>query len=239
MDYYENVYKKRLNRYGHDYQSRVQGQRERNFEDYLLKSIYRVDCKYNDKKIPATLERYKQDYTETQCYLLTKVEDVIPNGTVLTVYDREGLSHNLWMVWWLEEIEASGYNRYVVLKMTNLFSWEINGTTYRQWGYFSGPGTSTISDTIESSSNVPLYRENQNLYMFITPYAASLKTDAYIEVGNKEEISAFVVTDVDVHSTKGVMYVSVDPTYIRDKSEKPIQTDNDNPEDFFWLNGGK
>ena len=238
MDYYERVYKKRLNRYGHDYQSRVQGQRERNFEDYLLKSLYRVDCEYDDKKIPATLERYKQDYTETQCYLLTRITDVIPNGTVLTVISKDGLQHK-WMIWWLEEIEASGYNRYVVLRMTNYLGWEINGTTYHQWGYFSGPGTSTISDTTESSSSVPLYRENQNLHMFVTPYAADLKIESYMEVQQGETKQAFVVTDVDVVSTPGVMYVSVDPTYIRDKSEKPIQTDKDEATDFFWLNGGK
>ena len=165
MDYYENVYKKRLNRYGHGYQSRVQGQRERNFEDYLLKSLYRVDCEYDDKKIPATLEKYRQDYSETQCYLLTRITDVIPSGTILTVISRDGLQHK-WMVWWLEEIEASGYNRYVVLRMTNYLGWEIDGTTYHQWGYFSGPGTTAISDIMKTASNVPLYTENQNLHMF-------------------------------------------------------------------------
>lgn len=237
MDYFE-IYKKRLNRYGHDFQSRVQGQRERNFENYLLKSLYRVDCKYDDKEIPATLERYKQDYTETQCYLLTRITDVIPNGTILTVVSRDG-EENLWMIWWLEEIEASGYNRYVVLRMTNYLGWETEGTMYHQWGYFSGPGTSTISDTVKSSTGVPLYRENNNLHMFVTPYAADLKKESYLEVEFGKTKSAYVVTDVDVNSTPGVMYVSVDPSYIRDKSEKPAQTESSDPNDFFWLNGGK
>ena len=40
MSYYDDVYLKRLNRYGYDYQSRVQGQRVRLFEDYLLKTLY-------------------------------------------------------------------------------------------------------------------------------------------------------------------------------------------------------
>lgn len=237
MDYFE-IYKKRLNRYGHDFQSRVQGQRERNFENYLLKSLYRVDCKYDNKKIPATLERYRQDYTETQCYLLTRITDVIPNGTILTVVSRDG-EESLWMIWWLEEIEASGYNRYVVLRMTNYLGWKTNGTTYRQWGYFSGPGTQTISDTAKTSTIVPLYRENNNLHMFITPYAADLKVESYLEVEFDQTKSAYVVTDVDVNSTPGVMYVSVDPSYIRDKSEKPTQTESSDPNDFFWLKGGK
>lgn len=84
MDYIE-VYRKRLNRYGLDYQSRIQGQRERDFDSYLLKSIYRVDFWYDNIYVPAVLERYKQDYTETQGYLLTRRDVEIPNGTILTI----------------------------------------------------------------------------------------------------------------------------------------------------------
>ena len=42
-NYYEDVYLKRLNRYGYNYQSRVQAQREQEFEGKLLKSVYRVE----------------------------------------------------------------------------------------------------------------------------------------------------------------------------------------------------
>ena len=70
-NYYEDVYLKRLNRYGYDYQSRVQAQREREFEGKLLKSIYRVDFEYDGETHPATLERFKQDETELTQYLLT------------------------------------------------------------------------------------------------------------------------------------------------------------------------
>ena len=58
MSYFEEVYLKRLNRYGYDYQSR-----ERVFEDLLLKSLYRVDFAYECKMHPGLLERYKQDET--------------------------------------------------------------------------------------------------------------------------------------------------------------------------------
>ena len=46
MNYFEDVYLKRLNRYGYDYQSRIQAQREEVFEGKLLKSVYRVDFVY-------------------------------------------------------------------------------------------------------------------------------------------------------------------------------------------------
>jgi hypothetical protein len=59
MNYFEDIYKKRVNRYGTNYQDRILNQRKELFEKYLLKSIYRVDFLYNDEMVPGSLERYK------------------------------------------------------------------------------------------------------------------------------------------------------------------------------------
>jgi len=58
MSYYD-IYKLRLNRFGNDYQSRIQGEREKNFDLYLLKSVYRVDFLYNNQHHVGSLERNK------------------------------------------------------------------------------------------------------------------------------------------------------------------------------------
>jgi hypothetical protein len=100
-EYYESVYLKRLNRYGLDYQSRVQTQRERDFDNYLYKTIYRIDFEFNGELIPGSLERNKQDYSETQAFLLTRLNVNIPNGTVLMIHSRNE-TVTPWMVWWLE-----------------------------------------------------------------------------------------------------------------------------------------
>lgn len=219
MDYYE-IYKKRLNRYGLDYQSRIQGQRDRNFDDYLLKSIYRVDFWYNDTFAPATLETYKQDYTETQCYLLTKRDLDIPSGTILMVQSRDG-STKPWMIWWKEEIEASGYNRYVVLRMTHLLVWQdTDKVNHEQWAYFSGTGTTKISDTIKSSTGEAIYKENNNLQMFITAYNSNIVKDMHFNVTYDTNTSTYVVMETDIFSTPGVMYVTIDPTYRRPKENQ-------------------
>lgn len=232
MNYFE-VYKRRLNRYGLDYQSRVQGQRDRNFDDYLLKSIYRVDFWYNDTFTPATLERYKQDHTETQCYLLTQRELEIPNGTILEIESQDG-SKKTWMVWWKEEIEASGYNRYVVLRMTHLLTWrDAENLLHEQWAYFSGPGASTIADTIKSQSGESIHKENNNLYMFITPYNEYIKRDVYFEVTYENTPTAYVVSGFDINSTPGVAYVSVDPSYVRESKAEDVKSAANS-----WFSGG-
>lgn len=59
MNYFEDIYKKRVNRYGTNYQDRILNRRKELFEKYLLKSIYRVDFLYNDEMVPGSLERYK------------------------------------------------------------------------------------------------------------------------------------------------------------------------------------
>ena len=40
---YYDIYLKRLNRYGLNYQERVQHKRQREFEDYMLKSVYLIE----------------------------------------------------------------------------------------------------------------------------------------------------------------------------------------------------
>lgn len=233
MDYIE-VYRKRLNRYGLDYQSRIQGQRERDFDNYLLKSIYRVDFWFDNMYVPATLERYKQDYTETQCYLLTKRELEIPNGTMVKVESRDG-REQMYMIWWKEQIEASGYNRYVVLKMTHELTWrDAENLSHTAWAYFSGPGTSTISDTIKSQSAESIYNENNNLHMFITAYDKTLVKELYFEHKQGETDGGYVVSRVDFISTPGVAYVSVDPSYIRPATD----TEHNNSAQNAWFNGG-
>ena len=235
--YYESVYQRRLNRYGLDYQSRIQKQRERDFDNYLYKTIYRVDFKFNGELLPGSLERNKQDYSETQGYLLTKIDVKIPSGTILTIESQDGKT-TPWMVWWLEQIEASGYNKYVVLKMTHFLHWKNRkGELQEQWGYFSGPGTSMISDTIRSSK--PIYSENNNLHMFITTNNENIDRDIYFEVLQGNIRQGYVIKEFDINSTPGVTYVTVDPVPLREENEIPTQTSNDNSQEYFWLGGNK
>lgn len=236
-EYYKTTYRRRLNRYGLDYQSRIQSSREREFDNYLYKTIYRVDFEFNGDWHPASLERYKQDYSETQCYLLTKPDLQLPAGTILFIESRDG-SKQPWMVWWLEQIEASGYNKYVVLKMTHYLTWKHGEQQCEQWAYFFGPGAAAISDAVRTSTDKPIYSENNNLHTFITTQNETLCRDLYFEVTQGNITQGYVITEFDINSTPGINYVTVNPVPLRDITEKPVLTEKDNKEDFFWLQGG-
>lgn len=240
MDYYKDIYCKRLNRYGIDYQSRIQGERERNFELLLLKSLYRVDFEYNGDQIPGVFERYKQDNTETLHYLLTRVNVNIPNGTILMLPNKDK-ELKPWMVYYLEHINASGYNRYIMLKMSHYITWMArDGQEYSTWGYMYGQEDNMLKDEIQSRSRSDArYTENLKMSFFVIPVNEHIRKDDYLVIGKNTPLQeAYVVTGYDIQSAEGVEYVTVDPVYLRDETPVPTPTPEDDPADFFWLNGG-
>ena len=239
-NYYDDVYLKRLNRYGYDYQSRVQAQREKDFEGKLLKSVYRVDFDYEDETHPATLEKYKQDETELMQYLLTRVSLNLPNGTILMIPDKDSVLQP-WLVYWLESIKASGYNRYIVLKMTHFITWrDRDGIERSSWCYMYGQQDNMLKDELRSRSRMDtLYTENLKMSFFILPTNEFLRRDDYLEIGEGNLKEAYRVTGYDIQSTPGVEYVTVDPVYLRDNSAAPVQKPEDDPDAFYWLNGGE
>lgn len=238
MGYYDEVYLKRLNRYGLNYQSRVQAQRERGFDEYLYKSIYRVDFEYNGEEHPGTLEQYQQDKTKTLMYLLTRVGLQMPNGTMLSIKDKFDDATD-WMIFWLENLQASGYNKYVVLKMTHTITWrDCEKIEHTSRCYLWGPNSGAIKDTIKSKTASILYTEDFNSRFLIMPFNEALAKDTYFEIGEGATKEAYRVTGYDKQSTLGVEYVTIDPQYIRDNTPPPVPAEGDNPDEYYWLNGG-
>ena len=237
-NYFNKIYSLRLNRYGLDYQSRIQGKREQNFDLYLQKSIYRVDFEYNNKYISGSFERYKQDDSKTLHYLLVKIDVEFAPGTILMIPDKND-ELKPWMVYYLEEIKASGYNRYVMLRMTHYLIWHSrDGVARESWAYMFGKKSAALRDSIQSSSKLTIYAENQNEDFFVMPRNEFLKKDDYFIVGEEPFREFYRVTGYDIQSTLGVEYVTIDPIYEFDLTPPPQKEENDNEEDYFWLQGG-
>ena len=240
MEYFEDIYKKRVNRYGLDYQSRIQREREELFDLYLLKTIYRVDFLFEDEEVAGSLEKYKQDETQTLQYLLTKTSVNMPNGTILMIPDKDKIKKP-WLVYYLEDIKASGYNRYIVLKMTHYLTWTArDGSQQESWAYMYGQEDNMLKDEIRSRSRMDtIYTENLKTSFFVMPTTPKIKKDDYLEIGTGELKEQYRVTGYDIQSTPGVEYVTVDPTYEYDLTPAPQQQPGDSEDEFFWLNGGE
>ena len=235
--YYTNIYSKRLNRYGSDFQSRIEGIRAKEFEDFLLKSPNRVDFEYDGTLIAAVLEQYQQDYSETKGYLLTTKEVCLPNGTIITFTSKNNEEQH-WMVWWLEQIKTSGYHRYVILKMNYYIEWIVEGGRRGQWSYLQTPGAKSVRDAVVASDGGARFFENNSLLMFITPYQKDFERDSYIETQNGDKTSAYRVTEFDNQATPGISYLSVESIARKDFTPAPVKTEKDDETDFFWLQGG-
>ena len=247
---YIDIYKKRVNRDGNDYKTRILTQRQEVFNRRLERSVYRVDFEYNGDIYPGTFERRKQDETEVTHFLFTKTDLIIPNGTIIffpvegsiAVDDNETGEHDdgqAWMVYWLEETTAKGYNRYVMLKMTHYFTWvSRDGTRRGTYAYVYGQEDNMLKDEIRSRSRMDsIYAENLKMSFLICPTNPDLKKNDYFEKTIDGIIQPFVVTGFDVLSTPGVEYVTIDPVYEYDKSPLPAIAEEETPASY-WLNGG-
>ena len=238
MEYYD-LYQKRLNRYGDTYQSRIQTKREKEFLLYLKRSVYLITFEYNDMECVGSFERYKQDDTETLHYLLTETKVNIPNGTILFLPNKDN-ELKPWMVYYLEHIKASGYNRYIMLRMTHYLTWRARDNSQQtSWAYMYGQEDNMLKDELKSRSRMDtLYAENLKSSFFIMPVTPYIRKDDYLIIGDKPLQEYYRVTGYDIQSSEGVEYVTVDPIYEYDLSAPPSQTIQDDPEDFFWFDGG-
>ena len=240
MGYYEDVYLKRLNRYGIDYQSRLQAMREANFERQLEQSIYLVRFEYDGEEQVGELVRKSQNETKTIQYLLTRLNLNMPHGTVLMIPDKDEILQP-WLVYYLESIKTSGYNRYFVIKMTHYLTWtDREGNVQHSWAYMYGQEDNMLKDEIRSRSRMDtIYAENLKMSFFVMPTTSKIKKDDYLEIGTGELKEHYRVTGYDIQSTPGVEYVTVDPTYEYDLTPAPQQQPGDSEDEFFWLNGGE
>lgn len=234
---YNEVYRARVNRFGVDFTTRVQGEREKAFENYLKRTIYLVGFVYDGYELWGSFEPYKQDETQTLHYLLTNVNINMPNGTVLDLPNKDYLLEK-WMVLFLEDYKASGYNRYIMIKLNTML--DINGEI--TWCYFHGPGRSAMRDTIKSrggfsSGGGTVYLEDQNNYLMVMPKNPAIRKDNYYEIGTPPYDQPFRVMGFDVQSNPGVEYVTLEIVYKYDQSPVPERQVTDTDEDYFWFVG--
>lgn len=178
--------------------------------------------------------------------------------------DTEGTDLRPWLVYYLEDTNAKGYNRYILLKMTHYLKWKDRNKVDRvSYAYMYGQENNMLKDELKSRSRMdPLYTENLKSDFFIMPVNEFLRKDDYFiidkDINNKPFDEYYRVTGYDIQTQDGVEYVTIDPVYeyaadfhedvkrpvlkeekdetIEDKvAREELQKEID--KDYFWLQG--
>lgn len=236
---YNSNYFRRLNRLGTNFTERIQKEREMEFEDMLVKSAYRIDFWVENKLIPGILTKKFQNETRQVQYLLVRRNVEIKSGTILTIKSQlHGNKPLKWLVWYKEQIQASGYNRYMLLRITHTLEWtDRDGNVQSQECYLYGKQDFALKDAMKTIRGHALYNEDDNTDHVIMPINYNLKKDDYIKVKVEDIQSTYRVTGYNIVSTPGIEYVTIDKTYLRDETELPDKTPEDKEEDYYWLGG--
>ena len=223
-------YLQRLNRFGENFFERVQGQREADFYRYKMMSTYHVEFEgLEGETTIGTLEPHKQDETQTLQWLLVDTSVEYEAGQIYHIND------NYWMILYLKNTKSKGYNKYCVLKMTHVISWnDREGAPHTSRAYFYGKMDRIIYDVVRNTASSPNYQEPNKETHLIMPLTHDLKREDYIEIDGE----GYLITGYDLSSVPGVIYFSLVESYIHDTTPKPVIAEGE--EDLgFWLKGDR
>lgn len=227
---YDSIYELRKNKFGDNHQARVKGHREKEFEDYLAKTPYKITFLEGNASYTAALVPFKQDITQTLFRLLTRNTDAFYGGYTFSASDGN------WMILYREQDTTKGYTAYVTIKFNITVTWTDRlGEQHESLAYLFGPMRAAIADTIRSGSigsSNPVWREAFKVNHLIMPTNHKFNKDDYIVLNTK----AYLVTGFDWDSAPGVMFVTLDETLVRDTTDKPtVPVGEETKPENFWI----
>ncbi|MDD4876982.1 MAG: hypothetical protein PHQ86_07655 [Dehalococcoidales bacterium] len=218
MSYFEDVYLARLNQDGTTRQDRILGAKERQFEAFLQKSIYKVDFSYNSVSYEGSLQPAKGDEKDIVSYMLVPKDTTLVTGAILAVTTRSGLIQN-WLITYCDNNDTYGYNRYKVYLLDRVLTWwdsdKVEHTTLVN---IASSKDASVTDVFNKLNGGPVYREAQNYVNLIMAYDSNLKQDVYCLLDGSPR--AFIVTGFDCETVSGVQYVTLDITAVRDEESQ-------------------
>lgn len=230
MSYFD-IYKKRMNRYGDNATDRLEKGRQQNFEKFLYQSPHYTKFQYKEKEVECVFEPSSQDETKTVMHVLCRVGEKFNPGDIVTICGK------IYMFWYWDERQDSGYNRWNVIKLSQHIEWlNEDGSTWSNEAYIFSQQTNMLKNELKSRSrSATLYLENLKLDFMIMPSDKNLEIGSYLVIKIDDMSRAERVTGIDFLSTPGVMYVSMDPTIERDLTPPPEKKPEDDDNDYFWL----
>lgn len=241
MNYFNNVYLKRMNIEGTTQQERVKTKKEKEFDRLFLKkteyqaNIYQINEEESD--IICSLQPSKWNETQLISNLLISTHVApLKTGDVLRIFQKikEVEYDKIWLVIFCEENIANGYQSYKLICLDNEINItnEYGDTMYSIPVKFVNASAALVKDYFSFTQVTNGYREPQREIRCITRDFDFLKKDTYFEYKKK----GFEISGIDNISINNVAYVTLSERLIsepepRSSADIPVDSDTN-----FFLN---
>lgn len=214
MAYFDEVYLKRVNKYGTNIQERIQNKKIHDFGIVLRKSPNKVTVFKDSETYEGILQNKTNSEKEVVDYLLTYKNMGWPDGTILVTENTVDLKQKKWLIFHLDEFVSIGYDRYQLIELDRDIQWIDNGLIYSEYVHFTGSGANLRDKSITSKFSIQddlsaIYLPNKilNLVMKTNP-----KMKKGIRILIEDEV--WKVSGIDKISVPGVSYITLEEDYI-------------------------
>lgn len=214
MNYYKDVYLKRLNRFGTNIQERIQGKKEYDFQYFKEKSPNKVYIDLNENHWDGVLQTNISNEKEVVSYLLVSKEVQLNDGEILKTTQFVDKKEQEWLVFHKDIFTSIGYNRYQVVELDRTIQWIEDGIVHEELVHITGSGANLRDKSITEKFTIQydlaaIYLPNKILNLV-------MKTNTNFKKGTRIIIEEEVwkVTGIDKISVPGVSYVTLKEDYI-------------------------
>lgn len=217
MSYYEDVYLQRVNRNGTSRQERILNTKIQNFENFLPKSMYKVDFSCNYQNYIGSLQPAKGDEKDVVSHMLTSKTVDIATGSILDVTTSTGANQK-WLVTFKDHNETYGYNKYKVYLLDRILTWyDKDKKVHTSYVNVASTKDNSVKDIFRNIGG-SAYREAQNYINLIMKFDTNIQKEYYCLLNGSPR--AFIVSDYDCETVPGVQYLTIDITPVRDEGSQ-------------------
>lgn len=220
MAYLDEVYFKRINKYGFNIQERIQNKKIHDFNIVLKKSPNRVTIFKDSEIYNGILQNKTNSEKEVIDYLLTNKFCKWDDGTILITENASDHQQKKWLIFHLDEFVSIGYNRYQLAELDREIELIEDGIIYKENAHIVGSGAKSITSKFSIQYDVSVFYEPNKTINLI------MRTNSKLKKGLKLIIQdeAWRISGIDKISVPGVSYITLEEDYI---SEEDINKSKD------------
>nr|DAI57087.1 MAG TPA: hypothetical protein [Caudoviricetes sp.] len=213
MAYLDEVYFKRINKYGFNIQERIQNKKNHDFNIVLKKSPNKVTIFKDSEIFYGILQNKTNNEKEVIDYLLTNKFCKWNDGTVLITENVSNQQQKKWLIFHLDDFVSIGYNRYQVTELDREIELIDDGIIYKENAHIVGSGAKSITSKFSINYDVSVFYEPNKVINLI------MRTNPKLKKGLKLIIQdeAWRISGIDKISVPGVSYITLEEDYISEE----------------------